>query len=76
MLYEVITLNPDPSATVEDTIKIDKVVNNFLLEHFEQYSDYYRFKVDKPDDKQHDFFSHIVITSYSIHYTKLYEKFQ
>ncbi|QEN03248.1 HAMP domain-containing protein [Thiospirochaeta perfilievii] len=56
---KVFRLNPDPSANKEDTIKIDKVVNNFLMQHFEQYSSYYKFKVDKGENAQHDFFSHI-----------------
>lgn len=56
---KVFRLNPDPSANKENVVKMDKVVNHFLLEHFEQYSDYYRFKVDKGEEVQHDFFSHI-----------------
>ncbi|MGL1891734.1 MAG: SpoIIE family protein phosphatase [Spirochaetaceae bacterium] len=56
---KVFRLNPDPSAGAEDNVKIDKVVNNFLMKHFDEYSDYYKFKVDKGEDAQHDFFSHI-----------------
>ncbi len=56
---KVFRLNPDPSANKSDVLKIDKVVNNFLMKHFDQYSDYYKFKVDKGEDAQHDFFSHI-----------------
>lgn len=56
---KIFRLNPDPSATAEDVIKVDKVVNSFLLKHFEEFSDYFKFKVDKGEDAQHDFYSHI-----------------
>ncbi|OQY40352.1 MAG: hypothetical protein B6229_02000 [Spirochaetaceae bacterium 4572_7] len=56
---KVFRINPDPSASIENVIKIDKVVNSFLIKHFDEYSNYYRFKVDKGEDVPHDYFSRI-----------------
>ena len=50
---KVFRLNPDPSATEEDHVDVDKNIDEFLKEHFKQYQRYFRRKVES--EEEHSF---------------------
>jgi HAMP domain-containing protein len=56
---KVFRLNPDPSATGEDHVDVDKHIDEFLKDHFKQYERYFRTKV--ATDEEHSFvtYSHL-----------------
>ncbi|MBN2737776.1 MAG: SpoIIE family protein phosphatase [Spirochaetales bacterium] len=52
-------INPHPSATEEDRIIMDKKVNAFLEEHFEQYGLFFRYPQEIPNDMDYTAFTHL-----------------
>jgi hypothetical protein len=56
---KVFRLNPDPSASEEDHVDVDKHIDAFLKDHFKQYERYFRRRVET--DEEHSFvtYSHV-----------------
>jgi hypothetical protein len=50
---KVFRLNPDPSATADDHVDVDKNIDAFLKKHFKQYERYFQRKVGS--DEEHSF---------------------
>jgi len=50
---KVFRLNPDPSATAEDHVVVDKSIDEFLKNHFQQYERYFHTKVKS--EEEHSF---------------------
>lgn len=58
-IEKVFRLNPNPNASKDDVVKMDRVVDDFLKKYFVEYSQYYKFRFEKEDNVQHVFFTHI-----------------
>ena len=56
---KVFRLNPDPSATEEDHVDVDKKIDNFLKKHFKQYGRYFRTAVPSEEERSYVTFSHL-----------------
>ncbi len=49
---KIFRIYPDPSATAEDKVVVDKVIDTFLQEHFEQYQLYFSHPRESDDEDQ------------------------
>ena len=56
---KVFRLNPDPSATEEDRVDVDKNIDVFLKGHFKQYERYFRTKVGSEEEHSFVTYSHM-----------------
>ena len=56
---KVFRLIPDPSAGPDDKIQVDRRVNEFLQQHFEQYRLYFRQKAEQDEEADYITFTHI-----------------
>jgi hypothetical protein len=56
---KVFRLNPDPSATEEDHVAVDKNIDAFLKDHFKQYDRYFRRKVESEEEHSFVTYSHL-----------------
>jgi methyl-accepting chemotaxis protein len=56
---KVFRLNPDPSATGEDHVEVDKNIDEFLKKHFKQYERYFRTTVESDEERSYVTYSHI-----------------
>jgi hypothetical protein len=55
----VFRLIPDPSAGPEDTIRVDRRVNEFLKNHFDQYRLYFRDEAAHDEDSDYITFTRL-----------------
>ncbi|HKL20562.1 MAG TPA: hypothetical protein VJ904_02075, partial [Tichowtungia sp.] len=46
-IERIFRMYPDPSAGSDDRVKVDRIVHDFLKEHFQQYDRYFGHYVDK-----------------------------
>lgn len=46
-IERIFRMVPDPSASSEDRVKVDRIVHGFLKEHFQQYNTYFGYPVEK-----------------------------
>lgn len=56
---KIYRLFPDPSAGADDRILLDRKIDAFLQEHFDQYSDYFKYPEDHPDLSDYVYYSHL-----------------
>ena len=56
---KVFRLNPDPSATEEDHVVVDKHIDEFLKKHFKQYERYFHTKVKSEEEHSYVTYSHM-----------------
>jgi serine phosphatase RsbU (regulator of sigma subunit) len=56
---KVFRLNPDPSATAEDHVDVDKNIDAFLKKHFKQYDRYFRTAVAGDEEHSYVTYSHL-----------------
>jgi serine phosphatase RsbU (regulator of sigma subunit) len=56
---KVFRLNPDPSATAEDHVSVDKNIDAFLKKHFKQYDRYFRTAVAGDEEHSYVTYSHL-----------------
>lgn len=56
---KVFRLNPDPSAGPDDEIAVDRKVDAFLKEHFNQYRRYFSHPVDEESESEYVRYSHM-----------------
>jgi serine phosphatase RsbU (regulator of sigma subunit) len=50
---KVFRLNPDPSATAEDHVEVDRNIDAFLKKHFKQYNRYFQRIVTSEEDRSY-----------------------
>ncbi|WP_053228052.1 SpoIIE family protein phosphatase [Spirochaeta cellobiosiphila] len=58
-LEKVFRLYPDPKASINDKIRIDVKVDDFLREHFVQYEEYFGYPLDYTDLQEYRYYSYI-----------------
>ncbi len=56
---KVFRIYPDPKATEDDRVYVDKPVDAFLEKHFEQYHDYFRRRLEGKEDDTSFGYSHL-----------------
>ncbi|MBN2509977.1 MAG: SpoIIE family protein phosphatase [Spirochaetales bacterium] len=56
---KVFRMNPDPSAGANDRISVDTKINEFLKEHFVQYSTYFHSPVEGTTDTEYVQFAYL-----------------
>ncbi len=56
---KVFRMNPDPGATENDKILVDKRINEFLKEHFIEYSTYFHSPVEGTEDSAYVQFAYL-----------------
>jgi hypothetical protein len=50
----------DPGATAENRVLVDRIVDNFLKEHFLQYRDYCSFTEENPANPAYLYYTHVM----------------
>ncbi|NOY09954.1 MAG: SpoIIE family protein phosphatase [Spirochaetes bacterium] len=58
-IERIFRIYPDPGAGTGDRISIDRGINDFLMEHFDQYSLYFTHRVEGDERDQYVTFSHL-----------------
>ena len=58
-LERVFRVYPDPSATEEDIITVDKKIDDFLKEHFDQYHDYFVYSKEHEEFPEYIYYTHL-----------------
>jgi len=56
---KVFRLCPDPTATKDDIIHIDKKIDGFLQNYFVQYGVYFKHKDEEKEDADYSYYSHL-----------------
>ena len=56
---KIFRIYPDPAATAEDTIQVDRRVDAFLEKVFQQYSLYFSSRIDKDPDSPYVTFGNL-----------------
>ncbi len=56
---KVFRLYPDPTAKKDDIVHIDKKIDEFLQKYFVQYKYYFKHKLDKTDDPDYAYYTHM-----------------
>jgi hypothetical protein len=56
---KVFRLYLDPNAGVDDRIRIDNKVDDYLKKHFDQYRDYFRYPIVDEESPEYTYYSHL-----------------
>lgn len=56
---KIFRIYPDPEATDEDRVQVDRVIDDFLREHFLQYERYFTYPVESAEESEYIYFSHL-----------------
>jgi hypothetical protein len=58
-IEKVFRIYPDPKASKEEIVQIDKKVDEFLKKHFIQYKFYFKHHLDSEDDADYNYYTHM-----------------